>query len=411
MIMLLLFIALNSQFALESSVDPSSGYSTVLTFSNPEIITTEHGSYTVFENAGLRNIPGEPLRPAVTLFVPVPPGAAPLLQFNASGYRNTGMDMDAEEARATVLVGEGLETREIPAEPRPAVDTHAVLEEVIPIAGAQLARICVYPVSGDNAGAYASRIDIRISWRTAPGGIPVERNGLLRLIAPAGSYYWPVSHDTSVDDIFWGRPWARISIDETGGYVVSGSDLQNAGCEAVGSPCPSLRLFTGPGRMFGLEPDEEHNLSEVAFTVIDQNSDGNFDLEDTIEFIGRGLSRWEFADEELTRRQHRYATHNVYWLTWGGEVGIRTGNIPGDPDASPEWGESILSDIWLREEHVWNPERETHTGWLWETATEGCLGLHIHMLLQLPFHSKLRVMAPKAVFESRCAWIVLSCMR
>lgn len=369
MIAVLLFCTLLSQFSLSSPVDPASGYSAVLTFNNPKIINTEYGSYTVFENAGLRSIAGEPVRPAVTLLIPVPPGATPLLHFNASGYRSTGME--GEQARTPVLVGEGLETREIPAEPRSAVGTHVVLEGVIPVAGSQMARVSVYPIVGSGAGTFASRIELQISWRPVPGGIPVERNRLLRLIAPAGSFYWPDREDASVDDIFWGRPWARVSIEETGGYIVSGSDLQNAGCEAVGSPCSSLRLFTGPGMMFSLEPDEEHNLSEVAVTVIDQNSDGVFDPEDTIEFIGRGLSRWELTDEELTRLQHRYATHNVYWLTWGGEDGLRTGSIPGDPDTSPEWGESIRSDIWLREEHVWSPEKETHTGWLWETVEEG----------------------------------------
>ncbi|MCD4848430.1 MAG: hypothetical protein K8R76_09575 [Candidatus Aegiribacteria sp.] len=369
MIAMFLFCTLIAQFSLSSPVDPASGYSTVLAFNNPETVTTEYGSYTVFENAGLRGVPGEPVRSAVTLLIPVPPGSAPLLQFNASGYRSTGME--GEQARTPVLVGEGLETREIPAEPRSAVDTHVVLEGVIPIAGTQMAQISVYPISGEDASTYASRIDLRISWQSISGGIPVERNRLLRLIAPTGSYYWPDRNVVSVDDIFWGRPWARISIEETGGYIFSGSDLQNAGCEAVGSPCSSLRLFTGPGRMFSLEPDEEHNLSEVAFKVIDQNSDGVFDPEDTIEFIGRGLSRWELAGEELARLQHRYATHNVYWLTWGGEDGLRMGGIPGNPDSSPEWGESIRSDIWLREEHIWNPAKETHTGWVWETTTEG----------------------------------------
>ncbi|MCK4807405.1 MAG: hypothetical protein KAT09_07150, partial [Candidatus Aegiribacteria sp.] len=224
---------------------------------------------------------------------------------------------------------------------------------------------------GESGSSYASRIDLQLHWDPVPGGTSVERHPLLKLIAPKDCLFWRSDTDGTVESVFWGKPWARIAIENTGGYTLSGSDLVDGGCEVIGSPCASLRLFTGPGLMFSDDPDDSHELLEVAFTVNDQNGDGLFNEDDYIEFLGRGLSRWEVSDQEILRLQHRYATHNVYWLTWGSENGRRMNGISGQPDSSPEWGNTILTDLWFREEHFWMPLYEGTTGWIWETISEG----------------------------------------
>ena len=358
-----------SQIAAPVSIDPSSGYSTVLTFEDPVLFNTGNGSYPVFPGVPTRFAAGEPIRPSLTLFIPIPYGAEPELRYSAESYRSTGIV--SSEIRTPAIMGEGLDTREIDADPVSPADRHAVLNGIIPLAGTRLAMVSVFPIAGENGRSYASRIDLQLNWARAPGGTSVERNSLLRLIAPEGCLFWRNGSDGTDEDIFWGKPWARIAIGNSGGYTLSGSELQDNGCQIIGSPCASLRLFTGPGLMFSSAPADSHELTEVTFNVNDQNGDGLFDGDDSIEFFGRGLSRWDFSGQELLRLQHRYATHNVYWLTWGSENGRRMSGISGQPDSSPQWGNTILTDIWLREEHIWMPKYETETGWIWESISEG----------------------------------------
>ena len=358
-----------SQLTAPVSTDPSSGYSTALTFEDPDIMSTERGSYPVFRGVPVRFAAGEPVRPSLILFIPLPDGAVPELSYSATSYRSTGMT--SSQARAPDVIGEGLFAREITADPVQPEDRHVVLNGIIPLAGTRMAMITVFPVAGESGSSYASRIDLQLHWDPVPGGISVESHPLLRLIAPKDCLFWRNGTDGTMESIFWGKPWARIAIGNTGGYTLSGNDLEEGGCEIIGSPCTSLRLFTGPGLMFSDDPADSHELSEVAVAVNDRDLDGLFDGDDSIEFFGRGLSRWEVSDQEILRLQHRYATHNIYWLTWGAENGRRMDGISGNPDSSPEWGNTILTDIWLMEEHIWMPLYEGTTGWIWETVSEG----------------------------------------
>jgi len=368
--LLLSFVIVSqAQFAEAGSVDPSGGYSTALAFEDPVLISTDRGSYPVFRGIPTRFVAGEPLRPSLTLFVPVPYGVEPELTYSAASYRSTGMN--SLQARAPSLSGEALNTREIDADPVSPSDRHVVLEGIIPLAGTRLAMVTVYPITGESGGSYASRINIQLRWTSTPGGISVESNQLLKLIAPEGCLFWKDNPGGTDGSIFWGKPWARIAIGNSGGYTLSGTDLENNGCHVTGSPAASLRLFTGPGLMFSNTPGDTHELSEVAFFVDDNNNDGIFDANDSIRFFGRGLSRWQVAGKEFLRLQHRYASHNIYWLTWGAENGRRIKQVSGQPDSSPEWGNTILYDIWLREEHIWMPEYENTTGWIWESISKG----------------------------------------
>ena len=369
MISLLLLCASVSQLTASVQTDPSGGYSTVLTFEDPVVINTERGSYPVFQGIPLRYAVGEPVRPSVTFFIPVPDGAAPELRYSAASYRSTGITSD--QARTPAIAGEGLSAIEIDADPLPPEQRHVVFDGIIPLAGTRVAMITVFPIAGESASSFASRIEIHLRWDPVPGGISIENHPLLRLIAPEDCLFWRNAADNAAESIFWGQPWARIAIGNTGGYTLSGNDLASGGCEVIGSPCASLRLFTGPGLMFSDDPADSHELSEVAITVNDQDNDGLFDGDDYIEFFGRGLSRWEVSDQEVMRLQHRYATHNVYWLTWGSENGRRMDGISGQPDSSPDWGNTILTDLWLREEHIWMSQHEGTTGWIWETISEG----------------------------------------
>jgi hypothetical protein len=351
------------------SSSSATGFSTVLTFEEPELIQTDEGELPVFAGVPTRAVPGEPLLPCRTLFIPVPSGAVPRISFRTSGLRSTGATSESPRARA--LEGEGLDAMEVAVPPVQPPSEHVVLEGVIPLAGATVAVVSVYPIAGEPGFEYVSRIELELDWTRASGGRPVADNPLLNVIAPEDCLYWPSGTDQTWESIFWGRPWARMAVSTSGGYEVSGTQLENAGCQVTGAPTSSIAMYTGPAIMFTLQPDEHHELQEIAVSVTDVDQDGIFDEEDSVRFFGRGLSRWEIEDGEMVRLQHRYATHNVYWLTWGGEDGLRMNSVSGEPDASPGWGESIYADIWLRDELIWKPKYETSTGWVWQSIAQG----------------------------------------
>ncbi len=367
--MIVVLLAGFTFLGLHRDIDPSSGFSTELNFDAPYAVETGDGTYPAFTGIPTRFVPGEPPRPALTLFIPVPPAVTPELSYTASGYRST--DVASRDVVTPAVEGIGLDAREVPVERRLPPSEHVVLEGIVPMAGTRVAMITVYPVVGPAGGEYASKISLKIEWKPVPGGIPVEEHPLLSLVAPPGCLYWKEPLRWNDEDIFWGSPWARIAIKESGGYYLTGAVLEERGCSVTGSPCGTLRIFTGPGRMFGQDPEENHRLEEVAISVTDVDGDGIFDEEDTIRFFALGLSRWELEESKPVRIFHRYATHNVYWLTWGGENGKRMDTVPGGPDSSPGWGADMLSDIWLREENVWLPVYEVTTGWVWETLKKG----------------------------------------
>lgn len=349
--------------------DPSAGFAALVEFPEPGTAELESGVYPVFSGIPTRFVPGEPPRPVKTLFIPVPPDARPELSFSAGGYRPTGAA--SSTVLTPALLGGGLSVREVAVERVAPPSGHAVLEGVIPLAGTSVAVVSVYPVVDHSGAEYASSVSVELSWEPEGGGIPVERSPLLRLVAPSGTLYWRRDGRRSIRSEFWGMPWARLAVPVSGGYSVTGSRLEQSGCQITGAPCATLRMLTGPGLMFTSAPEDSHALQEIAITVIDADGDGVFDEEDQVRFFGRGLSRWEHEGQELVRLEHRYATHNVYWLTWGGEDGRRVGTVQGAPDTSPGWGGTMYTDLWLREENEWLPRYETATGWVWHTIVEG----------------------------------------
>ena len=371
MIYLLAVLMAASPEAFNPETDPAAGFQGVFEFGSPSLVSSEEGNYFQFPTTAIRFVPGEYVRAATSIYIPVPPGSSPRLRYSA--VHSVLPEPLFDQARTPLVRGGGLDAFEIAAEPLPANTEHAVLEGVIPVAGTEVAVITLYPLSEEAPSSYASRISVRLAWDPpASRGIPVERDPLLSMIAPDGCLYWERRQDPeSRQSVFWGKPWARIAIDETAGYTISSGDLEEAGCQVLGVPCSSFRMFTGPGVMFQSDPNAEHQLSEVSIEVIDVDEDGIFDDGDSVRFFGRGLSRWEYLNDTVERLQHRWASHNIYWLTWGGEDGVRFEDIPAGPDQSPQWGSTMTADIWLREQHIWMPRYETSTGWVWQTVSSG----------------------------------------
>lgn len=316
-------------------------------------------------------LPGLPVLPAVTVYVPVPPDCDPEMEYDHSG--RIQLDIPGPLLVTPVAVGSGLETEwEIPEAERGAALPEMVEVRTFQLAGTRVAAVTVHPFSGMDDGWIPSSIQVRLHWPRT-GGSRSPDTPLLRVLCAGGLEYWPAGRTSDGPGPFWGRPWARMAISASGIYIVTGSQLEDAGVGIAGAPSRSLRVLTGPGLMFDLDdPAAEHQPVEVPVEVMD-GGDGIFDESDSLKFFGRGLSRLDLEGEGATPRRtmHRYADHNVYWLTWGAEDGLRVDTVEALPDGSPQWGDSLRYDIWQEQDYLWVGGQDSLTGWVWTQLFEG----------------------------------------
>ena len=339
-------------------------WSGTFNFSAPEF--SRMGMPTIEGTVNLHE-PGLPLYPVKTIFVPVPGNAElELISLTSSADAIGAM---GTIPRAGILQGEGLDVVEVPVAPVDRVPSPVELRGVFPLAGTQVAVLDIYPFS--EKGFFPS-IEVSLNWHGGGEGERIPENHPLSGIAQ-GDRYWPSSVHRA-ESPFWGKPWARISIEDTGGYRITCDELEASGCPVSGSPVSTIALFSGPGTQFDDDPETEHQLAPVAAVVEDNDSDGFFNGGDQILFLAGGLNRYEYEDGAYDWLWHRYATHRIYWLTWGGENGSRMTQIQGAPDSSPEWGSSADYMVHLEDGGYWTPRWENRTGWFWKKTGSGDQG-------------------------------------
>jgi len=320
---------------------------------------------------------GQYVLPASTWFIPVPPGSVPELSYTVEDYGRCALP--GPSLISPVQQGSGLESEWVPSDLAlvPFATEHAEYE-LIRFAGTTVAAVTFHPILPADLSRWATDLTVRLSWEPRSGGRVLDRPLLTALCLP-GSVYWPEpssSSDSRDSSPFWGLPWARIAVETTGLYALSGADLDLAGCDATGTPSANLRLWSGPGRQFSIDlPGEEHQLTEIAIEVSD-GGDGIFDASDSLYFFAFDLERLKFSpgSSSIERLHHRYATHNVFWLSWGGESGLRVDTLEAQPDGSPDWGSSLVHNLWQEHEFLWLPDEEIETGWVWSMLFENIPG-------------------------------------
>ena len=333
-------------------------------FPPPEI--SETGVPLVRGTVNLQE-PGVPLYPVKTIFVPVPPEIEPALNYSAG--ISPGILSRVEIPRAGFLSGEGLDAHEVAAPPVHRSFDTVELRGVFPLAGTQVAVVDIYPLT--EAG-FTSTVSVSLNWQGGGSGTLIPEDNLLSGIAE-GDRYWPSDAHRAVSP-FWGKPWARISLEDTGGYRITCDELEASGCSVTGSPVSTVAMFSGPGTQFDDDPETEHQLSPVSIIVEDNNSDGFFNSGDQILFLAAGLNRYECENGVYEWLWHRYATHMVYWLTWGGENGSRMTRVQGPPDGSQSWGDTAEHRVHLEDGGQWEPRWENRTGWFWKKTGSGDQG-------------------------------------
>lgn len=315
------------------------------------------------ELPGMHCVPstGGVLRPSRVFFVPVPPGVEPVLDFSVDAVIPTGWE-GTLWALVPSVAGSGMEMTEINGSTNSVPPSDAVTMAVIPLAGTRVAMVSVDPFCFGDLSRYASRVSFSVSWPERGGGRPVA-GSLLEGVVPEGSLWWR-DRLRSPESPFWGKPWARIKVTETGFHAVTGQQLQDAGCQVAGMPSESFSMLAGPGIPFVLEDyADEHQPSPVALLVSD-GGDGVFDPADTLFFYGSALTRTVVEGDSLGHSWHRYDDSNTYWLTWGGTPGVRMETADASLQGYPQWGSTAAHLVWLEQDFTWYAE-EDRTGWCW----------------------------------------------
>ncbi len=363
-LLLLVIILLNNsehQDIVTYNYSGTDGCSFTIGIGQPSFQSFQDYLYPVIHGMDISFDEGEYVLPSITTFIPVPQGCEPAITFAATGSQPASLP---DRLLVTpVRSGEGLDAVwEIPSIIPSAADY--VEYDTFRMAGITVTAVTVNPFGGSATGSIPQEISVRLTWPSTAGSREID-SPLLKALTHPDLLYWPITDRTDATSPFWGRPWARMAVSSTGFCAVTGSELEEAGCEITGTPSRSLRIMSGPGTQYILdEPGDEHLLSELAIEVHD-GGDGVFDQADTVLFFAQELERFDIQTGILERLSHRYATHNVYWLTWGGENGLRIDTVSALPDASPEWGDSLNYSIWQEQDYAWVAGQEKRTGWVW----------------------------------------------
>ncbi len=339
-----------------------SGAGMSLSFPAPRARETAHGHIVEFPGLPLRSATGEPLLPYRRVVFPLPPHGEP--EVRLEGARTAAMAPPGRLAITPALRGTGLETVEDYSIPLREGPDSRMEYRVMHLAGSRVAVVDVYPYLPSSPGSYLTSARLSVTWPETPGWRRLEE-GPLAAVCPPGALWWP-GRGAKAESPFWGRPWARMEIDQTGVYCLTGAELEAAGCQVTGSPSSTLRMLTGAGVEFDIfDRTEEQPPQEVAVRVLD-GGDGTFDTADSLLFFARSLNRFLLSDggtpqDEIAHVGHEYDDRNVYWLTWGGQEGRTMEEVGASPDGSPDYGDSSVHHLWMEEDYAFS----NYNGWTW----------------------------------------------
>ena len=343
-----------------------SGARMSLHFSRPLFSREANGLIPEVSGLPLRSVPGEPLVPFRRIFIPIPEGVEP--QVGLEEVRTSSLERAPGRLAITPeLRGTGLETREDYDIQRLSGPAARLEYRTMHLGGSRVMVIDIYPYLPSSPSVYVAEADLRVSWPSTPGWERLQQ-GPLAGLCPHSPPWWPGERGKA-ESPFWGRPWARLEIDKSGVYCVTGSELEDSGCPVTGSPSASLRMLTGPGTEFDIFNRTQEQLPlDVALDVRD-GGDGIFDRSDSLLFYAQSLSRFALGDSGqsalleplLPHLTHVFDDRNVYWLTWGGESGTAMEGVDATPDGSQSFGSSALEHLWMEADLTF----EEYGGWLW----------------------------------------------
>lgn len=132
--------------------------------------------------------------------------------------------------------------------------------------------------------------------------------------------------------------WYKIPIREEGIYMITYSDLRNAGINLDNIDPRTIKIFNNGGFQLpeDLREQRPDQLIENAIYIHGED-DGRFDQGDYIIFYGKGTSGWRYepATKQFTHYINDYTDENYYFLTFGGNNGKRMRIIQSLNEQSP----------------------------------------------------------------------------
>jgi len=148
----------------------------------------------------------------------------------------------------------------------------------------------------------------------------------------------PTSDGMTPYDLYnpeYGTPWKMYMYKE-GIYKISSEWLESKGFNPEGIDPRTIKVFCGDKReLYYDTPDKipaNDSIQQIPIYFIGEE-DGSFDPGDYFIMYGEGTS---FFDDEYNFSKMDYTTMNVYWLSYGGEPGLRMQKINGTPqDSTP----------------------------------------------------------------------------
>ncbi|MCD4700537.1 MAG: T9SS type A sorting domain-containing protein [Candidatus Aegiribacteria sp.] len=298
------------------------------------------------DNCGFSGSSGSVLLPGANLYFAIPPGVEPELEIIPEGvhYLSGGTVSSVSVSPDGIDRFEAATAEDIPRE-------WGLIAGTGTFRRAGYAHIQLHPVISRNGALYAAdRFRILLNYPDV--GSSVSASGISGAIFNAlfegGNYIWRIPEERFDSSLFWGLPWYALDIDTAGIYCITGADIPIA----EGTPSASLSLYCGRGREMGNEPWLNEYSPRPVPILIDDGGDGIFDSGDRFFFFGRGLAWWEPSGDSLPFHfNHRFATSNTYWLTWGGEDGVRMNVQNGELTGAPVMPDSYLSRQHLEQNH------------------------------------------------------------
>lgn len=336
----------------------------------------EDDGYEQLSIAGYANLEraGYPSLPQRNIFIALPPGAEPRLTLRQSSPYTVTDVFVLPAARSQLLAYDYGDPRAIPTFTRARTPDRAVYaaDALFPASPVSLGqetwlrqqRVVVLQVRPVQANAARrslvvhTEMDVRIDFVFPRGRAPRQ------LARPESPAFERVLRDT-VLNYDQGRDWRqtqplmtaaqtaaqtaaspclgsnafRIGVQETGIYGLSQVALQNAGIPPTLSAA-SLRMC--------------HRDQEIPIKVLDANANQQFDSGDTILFYGVALRTQE-------------TDTNIYWLTYGGEDGLRIAENAGNPNGATR-PVSYDSRTHFEEDHSYYsriPTEDLNDHWYW----------------------------------------------
>ena len=199
-----------------------------------------------------------------------------------------------------------------PAEP-------VILRSIKPIHNRQASAINIFPIQYENNHLqWTNRLTIQLTWKPVDRGFTPRllSNTRLKDLNPQRRKRTS-GFSRSLPNYQFSERLARITLDTTGWYALTKSELADSGLSLRGVDPRTFRLW---------------NRDKEILLFIEGEEDGSFDTGDRIIFYGEKNP----APEGASYRNNFYTDENVYWLTWGEERGARYLPESAYPDLPPD---------------------------------------------------------------------------